>query len=82
MAWRHRTAVLQDYHHRLKRELGFRYRLNPTLPDAEFVARLVEYDTAVDPQELLVLLNNLQTARSEQEMVQATAAAIDFLEKD
>jgi len=78
----HRTAVLQDYHHRFKRELGFRYRLNPTLPDAEFVARLAEYDTAVDPQELLVLLNNLKTARSENEMVQAAAAAVEYLEKD
>lgn len=74
----HRTAVLQDYHLRLTRELGFRYRLNPTLPDAEFVARLVELDTAVDPQELLTLLHQLQTARSEHEMVQAAAAAASF----
>lgn len=77
----HRTAVLQDYHHRLKRELGLRYRLNPTLPDAEFVARLAEYDTAVDSQELLTLLHNLQTAHSEHEMVQATAAAAAFGEQ-
>lgn len=71
----HRTAVLQDYHLRLKRDLGFRYRLNPTLPDAEFVARLAEFDTAVDPQALLTLLHQLQTARTEHEMVQAAAAA-------
>ncbi len=71
----HRTAVLQDYHLRLKRDLGFRYRLNPTLPDAEFVARLAEFDTAVDPQALLALLHQLQTARTEHEMVQAAAAA-------
>jgi hypothetical protein len=78
----HRTAVLQDYHQRLKRELGFRYRLNPTLPDAEFVARLAEYDTGVDPQELLTLLHNLQSARSEHEMVQAAAAVVDYIQKD
>ncbi len=74
----HRTAVLQDYRHRLKRELGFRYRLNPTLPDEEFVARLAELDTAVNPQELLALLHQLQTARSEHEMVQAAAAAASY----
>ncbi|MBX3057323.1 MAG: DUF4350 domain-containing protein [Anaerolineae bacterium] len=77
----HRTAVLQDYHHRLKRDVGFRYRLNPTLPDEEFVARLRELDTAVDPQELLALLRQLQTARSEHEMVQAAAAAAAFSER-
>ncbi|HRQ36551.1 MAG TPA: DUF4350 domain-containing protein [Chloroflexota bacterium] len=71
----HRTAVLQDYRLRLKRDLGFRYRLNPTLPDEEFVARLAELDTAVDPQSLRAILHQLQTARTEQEMVQAAAAA-------
>ena len=40
----HRTAVLQDYHDRLKRHLGFRYRLNPALPDDEFVAALAAYN--------------------------------------
>lgn len=74
----HRQAALLDYHHRLKRDLGHRYRLNPTLPDAEFVRQLAEYDTAVNPQELLQLLNQLKNASSEQDMVQAATAAAEF----
>lgn len=74
----HRQAVLQDYHHRLKRDLGFRYRLDPTLPDEEFVHRLAEYDTAVDKQELLSLLSRLKTTTSEHEMVQAAAQATQY----
>ena len=78
----HRTAVLQDYRDRLKRELGHRYRLNPTLPDVEFVARLAEYNPNLDATALLKLLQRLsQPNVSESEMIELAAEAAKFGER-
>ncbi|MCP4415126.1 MAG: hypothetical protein GY805_00790, partial [Chloroflexi bacterium] len=75
----HRTAVLQDYHHRLKRSLGHRYRLNPNLPDDEFIARLASYQPNLDTNALRQLLNKLsQNNISENEMVQLAREATTF----
>ena len=73
----HRHSVLLRYHQQLKRTLGRRYRLDPTLPDAEYVAHLVLYNPAIDGQALLVLLSRLQQQKiGENEMVHiATEAA-------
>lgn len=74
-----RTAVLQDYHHRLKRELGYRYRLNPTLPDAEFVRQLAAYEPDLDIVALQNLLARLSTHNvSEHELVELAAKAAEF----
>lgn len=76
----HRAAVLQDYHDRLKRALGYRYRLNPTLPDAEFVAALAAHNPALDSTALSHLLARLSRATaSEGEMVQLAAEAAQWL---
>jgi hypothetical protein len=73
----HRHSILIRYHHQLKRTLGRRYRLDPALPDAEYVAHLVRYNPAIDGQALLTLLTRLQQKKvGENEMVSlATEAA-------
>lgn len=55
----HRQAVLAHYHHGLKRHLGKRYRLDPSLPDAEYVRMLGAYNPSIDQIELLTLLARL-----------------------
>ena len=75
----HRTAVLQDYRHRLKKELGHRYRLNPSLPDDEFIAQLAHYQPNLDIDALQTLLQKLsKTNISENEMVQLAREAATF----
>jgi len=78
----HRKSVLQQYHHELKRTLGWRYRLDPTLPDADYVAYLVRYNPAIDGQALLTLLSRLQqTKSSEAEMLRAAAEAARWIKE-
>lgn len=75
----HRTAVLQHYHDRLKRDLGHRYRLNPNLPDDQFVHELATYQPNLDTAALHQLLRKLsQTNVSENEMVQLAREATTF----
>ncbi len=70
----HRRAVLRQYHHSLKRALGHRYRLPPTLPDPEYAARLASYDPAYDEKALLDLLARLSRRNvNENEMIQLAA---------
>lgn len=70
----HRRAVLHDYHLRLKRELGRRFRLEATLPDDEYVARLSACDPSLDAAALRRLLSRLQRRLvGEREMVQLAA---------
>ncbi len=73
---KHRHSVLADYHYRLKRGLGQRYRLDPTLSDDQFVSQLAQYNSAVDSQALLALLSRLGRAEvSEAEMVELASDA-------
>ncbi len=66
----HRQAVLRQYHGQLKRELGRRYRLNPTLPDDEYVAELARFRPDLDTAALARLLGRLVAPDvSEGEMV-------------
>ncbi|MCB8976692.1 MAG: hypothetical protein H6657_04635 [Ardenticatenaceae bacterium] len=75
----HRTAVLQHYHDRLKRDLGARYRLNPSLPDEEFINQLASYQPNLDTDALRQTLRQLsQTNVSENEMVQIVREATLF----
>lgn len=55
----HRAEVLQQYRQRLKRNLGRRYRLDPSLPDAEYAETLARYNPSVDKDALLHLLVRL-----------------------
>lgn len=76
----HRQAVLRQYHGQLKRELGRRYRLNPTLPDDEYVAELARFRPDLDTAALARLLGRLQTADvSEGEMVTLAQQAAAWL---
>jgi hypothetical protein len=76
----HRTAVLQDYHHRLKKTVGHRYRLDPTLSDDEFLAQLAEYNPNFDLAALHTLLQRLSVPNiSESDMVQLAAEVSEWL---
>jgi hypothetical protein len=79
----HRSAVLGQYHHRLKRHLGRRYRLDPSLPDGEYAEMLARYNPAVDKAALLGLLNSLsQKNIGESEMVKLAAEASQWIHKE
>ena len=49
----HRSAVMMHYHQQIKRKLGQRYRLNPSLDDGEYVDILSGYNTSINKEELL-----------------------------
>ena len=75
----HRQAVLRQYHQHLKRTLGHRYRLSPTLPDAQYARQLAEYNPAIDEKALLDLLAKLTRPRlSENDMIQFAAQVADW----
>ena len=76
----HRHAILLRYHHQLKRSLGRRYRLDPALPDAEYVNNLVRYNPTIDGDALLTLLNRLQQKKvGEAEMVHLAGEAARWI---
>jgi len=76
----HRTAVMQDYHHRLKKRVGHRYRLDPTLTDEEFLTQLADYHPNLDLAALRSLLQRLSAANiSESDMVQLAAEVAEWL---
>jgi hypothetical protein len=78
----HREPVLHQYRSRLKRHLGRRYRLDPSLPDAEYVEALVHYNPALDKTALLHLLSRLlQKNPGELEMVRLAAEASKWVNK-
>ena len=58
----HRAAELRYYHDALKRHLARRYRLDPTLPDADYVRQLAACDANLDASALLHLLAQLRRA--------------------
>ena len=78
----HRHSVLLQYHQQLKRTLGRRYRLDPALPDAEYVTTLSRYNPAIDGQALLALLNRLQQQKiNETELVHLAAEAAKWIKE-
>lgn len=77
----HRSAVMAQYHHSLKRELGYRYRLSVDLDDEEFVARLASFQPDIDTEALRTLLSRLrQLSPSETDLIQTAAQVSDWLE--
>jgi len=44
----HRSSVLHHYHNQLKRKIGRRYRLDPTVPDEQYVEMLAHLNTHLD----------------------------------
>ncbi len=79
-----RGVVLRQYHHWLKRGLGHRYRLNPTLPDDEYVRQLALFNPNLDAGALRSLLARLTPSRrvmGEGEMIQIAAEVADWLKE-
>jgi hypothetical protein len=78
----HQSAALRYYRHRLKRTLGKRYRLSPTLPDDKYVAQLAELNPNLDANALHSLLTRLcQDRVSESEMVQLATKVTEWLKE-
>jgi hypothetical protein len=79
---RHRADVLRQYHHWLKRGLGQRYRLNPTLPDEEYLAQLGRFNPRIDLTALGNLLARLrQNQVSENELIRLADETAAWLEE-
>ncbi len=78
----HRNAAMREYYNRLRRHLGRRYSLDPSLPDADFVKALAEHNPALDQAALLHLLQRLsRRTLSEDEMIQLAAEASEWMTK-
>lgn len=78
----HRPAVLRQYRHQLKRGLGHRYRLDPTLPDDLYLARLAQLNPNIDTAALGRLLAQLSRSQAgEGELVQLAAQVATWLKE-
>lgn len=78
----HRADVLRQYHAQVKRHLGRRYRIDPSLPDAEYVAILNKFNPSLDGEKLFHLLNALrQSDINETDMVKLAAEAADWIKE-
>jgi hypothetical protein len=76
----HRNAVMGQYYSRLKRQLGRRYSLDPSLPDADYVKALAGHNPAIDQTALLHLLQGLsQKNLRDDEMIHLAAKASDWM---
>lgn len=77
-----RATVLGQYHHQLKRALGQRYRLDPGLPDDEYVHALAKFNPAVEADKLRALLAKLRKRSvSESELLQTAAETTEWLKE-
>jgi len=76
----HRNEVLKQYHQRLKRHLGQRYRIDPSINDADYVNTLAQYNSAIDKDSLLNLLKRLsQKNVNETELLKLAAEAARWI---
>jgi hypothetical protein len=76
----HRKEVARQYHHRLKRHFGQRYRLDPSMRDEEYVEALASYNSSVNKAELLRLLKRLsEPGISEAELLKLSAEAARWM---
>lgn len=79
---RHRENTMAQYRQWLKRDLGRRYRLDPTLPDDSYVRQMGEYRPDLDQEALLNLLRRLSKQKpTEEEMITAARETAEWLEK-
>ncbi len=78
----HRNAVLKQFHQRVKRHLGQRYRIDPSLADAEYVKLLSQYNSAINKDDLLNLLTRLsQKNVNEGELLKLAAEAARWIKE-
>jgi hypothetical protein len=76
----HRVEMMQQYHQRLKRQLGARYRLNPSLPDVDYVNALFVLNPSINKDELLDLLKHLSQKKiGETELIKLAAEAAKWM---
>jgi hypothetical protein len=77
----HRSAVLEQYHHHLKRQLGRRYRLDSSLSDAEYLQQLSRLNPELDMAALTDLLKRLsQKNPAESEIVRLAAETAKWID--
>lgn len=78
----HRRALMQHYRTAIRRAYGRRYRMDPSLPDGEYVEQLANYNPAVDGETLLRLLERLdQKNYTDVQVVHLAREAADWLSK-
>jgi hypothetical protein len=76
----HRAEVMGQYRQRVKRHLGRRYRLDPSLPDAEYVSTLAQFNSSIDGDALLDLLKRLSRKNvDEAEMLKLASETVKWL---
>jgi len=76
----HRSEVLRQYHESLKHHLARRYRLNPSMPDDEYVTQLAKYHPDLAATDLQNLLKRLCSRHvGESEMVKLAAETAEWL---
>lgn len=78
----HRAFALGQYHHAVKRHLARRYRLNPTLPDEQYLVELARCNPDLDITALATLLKRLRRPNpSETDLVKLAAEAADWMQE-
>lgn len=76
----HKNEVLKQYHQRVKRHLGQRYRLDPSMNDADYVNTLAQYNSSIDKDALLHLLKRLsQKNVNEAELLKLASEAARWI---
>ena len=76
----HRQHVQRHYHTKLKRGLGERYRLDPSLPDETYVDRLMGYRPTLNEKQIRSLLARLRQQKlTEPELVAVANEVADLL---
>ena len=76
----HRAEVLGQYRQRVKRHLGRRYRLDPSLPDADYVRALAGFNASIDQAALLDLLKRLSKKKpDEAELLRLASESIKWI---
>ena len=78
----HRRAAADDYRQRLKRVIGQRYRIDPELPDVDFLARLKAVAPGATDGEFDRLLTRLQETQDEAELVRLAHTAARRLNEE
>jgi hypothetical protein len=72
---------MMHYHDQIKRKLGHRYRLDPSMDDEQYVQTLAGYNPSLDKNELLNLLKRLKRRDvSESEMVHLAGEASKWID--
>ncbi len=74
-----RAAVLSDYKRRFKRQIGARYQIDPTQPDPDFLAALRRANGHLDVDEIGRVIQRLNEAKSEGDVVAISAEVSDWL---